>query len=89
MGSPLGPILTGFAMAKFESNLTNTSLFYARCVDDILCAFSSEDEAITFLNTLNSSSNALKFTMEIETDNKIVFLDVLIQRSINDGLQFS
>ena len=88
MGSALGPIMAGFAMAKIESQLREQPPFYARYVDDILCAFSCESDAMKFLQTLNSSSNVLKFTIEKEADNKIPFLDVLIQKS-DHGLQFA
>ena len=73
MGSPLGPILASFAMSKIETQLNNQPLFYARYVDDILCAFHSETEANEFLKELNKSSNSLKFTIEKESNKKIVF----------------
>jgi hypothetical protein len=86
MGSNLGPTMAAFAMDKIEQNLTNRPFFYRRYVDDIIAFFNNPNEANIFLEQLNSISNHIKFTKEDENNNKIVFLDVELQKTPN-GLQ--
>ena len=83
MGSPLGPVLANLFMSYHEkqwieeykySNIT----FYRRHVDDIFCLVENEFVAKDFLTYLNNKHPNIKFTMEIEKDKMIPFLDVLI-----------
>ena len=83
MGSPLGPVLANLFMSYHEkqwieehkySNIT----FYRRYVDDIFCLVENEFVAKDFLTYLNNKHPNIKFTMEIEKDKMIPFLDVLI-----------
>ena len=84
MGSPLGPVLANIFMVKLERNtipaLSNDMLLWKRYVDDTICLIK-----ITSINkvldTLNSYHTNIKFTIEIEPENKISFLDVLLIRS--------
>ena len=58
---------------------------YFRYVDDILLIFDSNHTDIqTILNDFNAIHPKLKFTAEIETDNKINYLDVTIHRTPTD-----
>ena len=86
MGSPLAPVLANLFMGHHERNWINDfngkkPLFYRRYVDDTFCMFENENDAKLFLDYLNSRHNNIKFTFEIEQDNKIPFLDVLITKS--------
>ena len=83
MGSPLGPVLANLFMAHHEKDWisgfqSSTISFYKRYVDDIFCLMENEVEAKKFLDYLNNQHSNIKFTMEIEVDKKIPFLDVLI-----------
>ena len=88
MGSPLSPIiadivlqdLEGLAIERLPCELT----FYFRYVDDILISAPREffDEILKIFNSLH---NRLKFTLEINDDNIINFLNLTI-RNINGKL---
>ena len=82
MGSPLGPVLANLFMAVNEKDwlesCDNPPSFYRRYVDDIFCLMNDEGHANDFLVYLNAKHPNIKFTMEIEKDKKLPFLDVLI-----------
>ena len=48
--------------------------FYRRFVEDILTIMPGINAAASFLNTLNTCHPAIKFTMEIESDNQLPFI---------------
>ena len=81
MGSPLGPVLPNIFMVELERNiiptLSNDILLWKRYVDDIIC-FIKLTSINKVLQTLNSYHTNIKFTIEIESENKISFLDVLL-----------
>ena len=86
MGSPLAPILANIFMAFYEEKWLNEfegnkPIFYRRYVDDIFAVFDSEDEALKFFNFINNKHDNIIFTMEKEIDNKLSFLDVLLDNS--------
>ena len=56
-------------------------LFYRRYVDDTFCLFHSEADAVQFFHYLNSRHNNIRFTMEKESENRLPFLDVLIDNN--------
>ena len=53
-------------------------LFYRRYVDDTFCLFHSEANTVQFFHYLNSRHINIPFTMEKESENRLPFLDVLI-----------
>ena len=82
MGSPLGVLFANFYMGHLEETLfkNNPHLkpkIYCRYVDDIFIAFDRQDTIDQLLFELNKSK--LKFTIENSVENKLPFLDVLIQ----------
>lgn len=87
MGSPLGPVLANIFVGFCESKVDPTAfpLLYRRYVDDTFSMFLTRPEAIAFHGVLNSMHPSLTFTMEMETDGKLPFLDVDIQR-VDDTL---
>ena len=83
MGSPLGPVLANIFMCHFEESwLTNNQFrpfIWFRYVDDTFSSFHSKDTASRFLDFLNSRHPNIKFTMELEENREIPFLDVVYQ----------
>ena len=75
MGSPLGPVLANIFMVELEQNIIPTSSnnmsLWKRYVEDTICFV---------LQTLISYPTNIKCIIEIETENKISFLDVLLIR---------
>ena len=92
MGSPISVVLAELTMQNFEgtalSNPPHQPLFWKRYVDDVITALPS-NHVVTFLDYLNSLSEHIKFTHEIEQNSAIPYLDLLISRRINGQLRFS
>ena len=83
MGSPLGPILANIFVGYLEKKLFSNSLkpeVYVRYVDDIFVLFREQGDHLTFLDSLNILHPSLSFTCECEINNKLAFLDVLVER---------
>ena len=85
MGSPLGPTFANFFMAEVENRaLENVNIvpsFYGRYIDDIF-VICEEDELLLLKDEMTLISG-LRFTIEKSTDNKLPFLNVLVERSGN------
>jgi hypothetical protein len=82
MGSSLGPTFSNYYMADLEERILrsypeNAPLLYARYVDDIFLLVENSNQLVT-LKTLFENNSVLKFTYEEEKNNKLHFLDVLI-----------
>jgi len=79
MGSPLSPVIADLLLQDLElvaiNNLPFHLPFYYRYVDDIILAAPSNSLDI-LLQTFNAQHSRLQFTMEIERDKKISFLDL-------------
>ena len=58
----------------------NSPSYFRRYVDDIFAVFNYNDEAENFLTYLNIQHNNVKFTIEVEVDGKLPFLDVLASK---------
>ena len=86
MGSPLGPTFANFYMGYLEeqifSNPVNKPHIYARYIDDIFLQIKDETE-LRNLKTNFENNSVLKFTYELHTNNKLPFLDVLVDSSNN------
>ena len=77
MGSPISPIFAEFFMQYLEESIIlNDSriAIWKRYVDDIFTAL-KEDDVNDILLKLNSFSNPIKFTVEIESANTLNYLD--------------
>ena len=89
MGSPLGPVIAGIFMVELERTLlprlTEYMTPWKRYVDDTTATIklTSIDHVLMILNTFPKN---IKFTYELEINNKISFLDVLLIRK-NDTLE--
>ena len=86
MGSPLAPVLANLFMGHNEKDWIENykgskTLFYRRYVDDTFCVFDREQDAVSFYNYIHSQHPNIPFTMEREVDNKLAFLDVLVNNN--------
>jgi len=81
MGSPLSPVIADIVLQDLEKKALNTLRFtpqlYFRYVDDILMTVPFDSIDLT-LSTFNSFHDRLQFTLELEVDRKINFLDVTL-----------
>jgi hypothetical protein len=85
MGSRLGPIIANIFMHNFEmkhmDNLIKLGVkFWSRFVDDVFVIIKKGSEVEKILDFLNSQHNKLKFTMEMEINKQINFLDIKVKR---------
>ena len=85
MGSPLSPIVANLFMENFENKVIESYplklKLWKRYVDDtnVLWPY-GEQELNKFFEHLNSQSVDIKFTMEVEKNGSIPFLDVLVYK---------
>jgi hypothetical protein len=88
MGSPLGPLLADIFMSKLENgplnNLIGEFKLYLRYMDDIFVLAAKEVEVSGVLEWFNSAHPNLQFTVELESNNQLNFLDVSVIRT-GDG----
>lgn len=95
MGSPLSPLLSEIFMSNLESKIEthpffNKIIHFSRYVDDTFVIFNGTvDELHSLFSFLNSLNPSVVFTMELESDGAIPFLDILVQRGNNHKLDFS
>ena len=85
MGSPLSPIIANIFMEFFEEaaieSATLKPSFWIRYVDDTFTLWPHGEATLhEFLNHLNSLRPTIKFTMEVESENSLPFLDVRVTR---------
>ena len=87
MGSPLGPTFANFYMGNLENivfnNPNNKPHIYARYVDDIFIQVNDVADIVQ-LKQIFEHNSVLKFTYELNTNNKLPFLDVNVT-STNDN----
>ena len=91
MGSPLSSIMTETYLQYFEELLvkhwleSKEIIFYRRYVDDIFIIFDQRRINIDRINNhLNKTITHLDFTYTIEENNTITYLDLNIQRDVQD-----
>jgi hypothetical protein len=86
MGSPLSPVLAEIFMDNLECQLFDSghpllsNIFYwYRYVDDIICCWTGSVRQLdNFLNLLNAQHPNITFTVEIESNKQLNFLDLSI-----------
>ncbi|MEL6606615.1 MAG: reverse transcriptase domain-containing protein, partial [Cyanobacteria bacterium J06614_10] len=87
MGSPLGPTFANIFMCHLEQEYLSQCpnafkpSFYKRYVDDTFALFNDEHQANLFLDYVNTIHQNIKFTLDVENNGKISFLDILISRA--------
>ena len=87
MGSLLWPTFAGFYMGQLEekvlSKITNKPHIYARYVDNIFIEVDNVEQLLNLKREYESNS-ALSFTYELNVNNKLPFLDVMVETT-EDG----
>ena len=88
MGSPLSPVIANIFMEDFEQTAITTAdlspKLWLRYVDDTFVLWQHGEEHLDeFLKHLNGLHHRIQFTMEKEDNQKIPFLDVLVERREN------
>ncbi|XP_062556934.1 uncharacterized protein LOC134221765 [Armigeres subalbatus] len=89
MGSPLSPVIANVVMEKLEQECRNkleeeqiSLRLYRRYVDDCMCVAKNE-HIQKIVDTFNSFHDRLQFTVEVEMEGKIKFLDMMLERKDN------
>lgn len=86
MGSPLSPILADIVLDDLETQclgeLNFDIPFFYRYVDDIL-TFLPKNKVDTTLAIFNNYHLRMKFTLEVENNGTINFLDTMVIRDNN------
>jgi len=94
MGSALSPVIANLFMTYFETealaNATLTPKLWKRYVDDIFIIWPHGLHHLTsFLTYLNGIHKRIQFTMEVEQERSLPFLDLLITRQDNGKLSYT
>ena len=88
MGSPLNWALAGFYLEFLESGsfkyiIPNTTSYF-RYTDDILLIYPQDLDLHSITVRLNNEElSTIKFTYELESNNKLTFLDIILIRNVN------
>src|SRR5436190_16431202 len=97
MGSPLSCFLAEIYLNNIENEHifsqknkhVDKIKFFGRYVDDIVIFYAGNTRQLEVLNKyLNNISKNLKFTLELESNGSINFLDLTLKR-IDNRIQFS
>ena len=84
MGSPIGPTLANIFLCHHEDKWLHDCptefkpIFYKRYVDDTCTLFYTPEHPENFLNYLNEKHANIKFTLEIEDNESLPFIDIQI-----------
>ena len=90
MGSPLGPTFANIFMCYLEEQLIEQCpaaykpTFYRRYVDDTFVLFRDQSHADLFLNFINGIHPNIRFSMDVEANDRLSFLDISISRHNNE-----
>jgi hypothetical protein len=92
MGAPLSSVLAELVMSEIDGQavriLGTTSRMWQRYIDDVYAILRKRDLEGT-LNKLNSINQSIQFTMELEKNGTLPFLDLNISRQEYGQLSFS
>ena len=91
MGSPLSPVIANFYMEDFERTAIEKATYKPACwyryVDDTFVIWpQGQEKLMDFLNHLNGMHNNINFTMEIEEEGYLPFLDINVYRKRDGSL---
>ena len=79
MGSPVSAVIANLVMEDVEQRALASA--------PVNPSFLSENEIDVLLQHLNSIEPSIQFTIERETDRKLVFLDTCVHRTIEGKLE--
>ena len=88
MGSPVSPVVANIYMERFEDLALRTTLaprIWKRYVEDTFCVMEKRHTQ-AFLDHLNSVHPTIQFTMELENEGSLPFLDTLLTRREDGGV---
>ncbi|CAF3954184.1 unnamed protein product, partial [Rotaria magnacalcarata] len=93
MGSPLAPIIARLFMSNLEENIEKYKgkkpEVYYRYVDDIFMIINgTQKDILKFRKFMNKLETSIKFTVEVQHDNNLPFLDVMIERQDNNLITY-
>ncbi|XP_072036960.1 uncharacterized protein [Amphiura filiformis] len=92
MGGPVSPTTCNLFMEQFESlaleSAPHPPRVWLRYVDDTFVVI-KRDHFSEFTEHINSQSDHIKFTSEVEADGQLPFLDTLVKRSEDGSLRVS
>jgi len=91
MGSPLGPLFANIFMSDFErkhmDKLKQLGVQkWLRYVDDVFATLRCKEDADGILEFLNSQHPNIRFTIELEENGQLPFLDTLVKRCIGKSV---
>ena len=95
MGNPISATFANIFMSHHEKQwLENCPqqfkpLIYRRYVDDTFMIFEREEQINQFYEYLNKQHQKISFTMEKEENNKLPFLDLLLEKNNENKLDIS
>ena len=87
MGSPIAPLMADICMNWLVEKCTSFKskpVVFLRYVDDIFCIFDNKNTLNHFYNDINAVHPNLKFSVELEQNKQLAFLDVLLTRHNNE-----
>ena len=92
MGSPVSVTIANLVMEDVEERaLATTDIplrLWKRYVDDT-CAALPASRVQQFLDHLNGVEPSIQFTVEVESEGKLPFLDVLLQRDLDGSISMT
>ena len=95
MGNPISATFANIFMTHHEKQwLANCPrefkpIIYKRYVDDTFVIFEKEEHINQFYRYLNEQHQKIKFTMEKEENDKLPFLDIMLERNNTNKLDIS
>ncbi|XP_046382357.1 uncharacterized protein LOC124153305 [Ischnura elegans] len=94
MGSPLSPVIANFFMEHLEEKALNSAPLrpkvFFRYVDDTFLIWPHGRESLdAFLNHMNGQHPNISFTMKVEENRRLPFLDILVHRRLDGTLGHS
>jgi hypothetical protein len=85
MGSSLSPVVSGIFLDELELQALEASvvklIIIKRYVDDMFAVWPQDQSSVqSSLDHMNKQNPHIQFTLEVEKNNKLPFLDVLIKK---------